>query len=259
MHSKCGFKQTVKHTAWVLLFLLCLNLVNAAVISGSVYDLALQQESNVIIEINTTPKQLLVSQNGDYLFNVNLGLYTLYAHTDTAIANESIVITDNGTYILDLILEESLIELQDYSLAESDTGVSLNDISESSIKVGIIILIGFLLVLALFAIGLYLFIRTKAIKHELATKSDSHNIKHEDKHNEIKHQSIDSSEKPLDEYEHKVLQLVKKEKRTTQKDLRKEIPLSEAKISLIITDLESKGKIRKIKKGRGNILIFVKD
>jgi len=38
--------------------------------------------------------------------------------------------------------------------------------------------------------------------------------------------------------------------------LRKEmLYLSEAKISLILTELEHKGKIEKIKKGRGNVIV----
>ena len=44
--------------------------------------------------------------------------------------------------------------------------------------------------------------------------------------------------------------------RTTQKDIRKRIPLSEAKVSLLISELESMGKIKKIKKGRGNIIVL---
>ena len=53
--------------------------------------------------------------------------------------------------------------------------------------------------------------------------------------------------------------LIKKEGgRISQKDLRKQIPLSEAKISLMIAELESKGVIDKIKKGRGNIIILKK-
>jgi uncharacterized membrane protein len=32
--------------------------------------------------------------------------------------------------------------------------------------------------------------------------------------------------------------------------------MSEAKISLMLTDLESQGKIRKIKKGRGNVVVW---
>ena len=57
-----------------------------------------------------------------------------------------------------------------------------------------------------------------------------------------------------------VIDIIKKEGgRTTQKDIRKQIPLSEAKISLMIAELEHKGVIEKIKKGRGNIIILKKN
>ena len=46
--------------------------------------------------------------------------------------------------------------------------------------------------------------------------------------------------------------------RATQKEIRKQIPLSEAKISLMIAELEHKGLVEKIKKGRGNIIILKK-
>lgn len=44
--------------------------------------------------------------------------------------------------------------------------------------------------------------------------------------------------------------------RITQLDLRKLLPYSEAKVSLIVSDLENRGIIKKIKKGRGNVLIL---
>lgn len=44
--------------------------------------------------------------------------------------------------------------------------------------------------------------------------------------------------------------------RITQLDLRKALPYSEAKVSLIVSDLESRGLVKKIKKGRGNVLIL---
>ena len=54
-----------------------------------------------------------------------------------------------------------------------------------------------------------------------------------------------------------VLKFIKKEgKRTTQKDIRKQFPLSESKISLVISELEEKELIKRIKKGRGNIIIL---
>ena len=48
---------------------------------------------------------------------------------------------------------------------------------------------------------------------------------------------------------------ISRHKRVTQKEITKEFGHSKAKVSLIIADLEDKGHIRKIKKGRGNILV----
>lgn len=61
------------------------------------------------------------------------------------------------------------------------------------------------------------------------------------------------------DYKKEVLDVIKKEERITQKDLRRKIPLSEAKVSLIITELYDEGSIKKIKKGRGNILVYNKE
>jgi len=49
--------------------------------------------------------------------------------------------------------------------------------------------------------------------------------------------------------------ILKKGGRTTQKDLRKEVIYGEAKVSLMIADLEDRGLIKKIKRGRSNIII----
>ena len=60
-----------------------------------------------------------------------------------------------------------------------------------------------------------------------------------------------------DDITKQIIHIIKEEGgRTTQKLIRKKIPLSEAKISLAITELVANGKIKKIKKGRGNIIIL---
>ena len=41
-----------------------------------------------------------------------------------------------------------------------------------------------------------------------------------------------------------------------QKDLRKRLGLSEAKVSMIVAELEEAGIVKKIRKGRANILVF---
>ena len=42
----------------------------------------------------------------------------------------------------------------------------------------------------------------------------------------------------------------------TQKELREMVNIGEAKVSLVVSELESYGLIKKIKRGRGNILIL---
>ena len=44
--------------------------------------------------------------------------------------------------------------------------------------------------------------------------------------------------------------------RMTQKDLRARLNCSEAKVSLMVTDLEDRGLVHKVKKGRGNIILL---
>jgi len=245
------------------------GLANAAMISGAIYDLALQKESNVIVEIDSIPKQLLVSKIGDYAFTIKPGNYTLYAHTALAKATESIIIDDDNNYTLDLILEDTSPSVSEgLILQESDLNVSSSNISDTNKSKDILLLVGLILIVVLALIILYILVYEKKIKskssrYDIHHKQDTNHdaIRESTKHdiaNETKN-PVAKSESQLDEYAHNALQLIKKEKRTTQKDLRKEIPLSEAKISLIVTELEDKGKIRKIKKGRGNILIFVKD
>ena len=54
----------------------------------------------------------------------------------------------------------------------------------------------------------------------------------------------------------RILDFIKKEEKTTQKEIRKHFPSSEAKISLVIAELEKKGLVDKIKKGRGNVIVL---
>ena len=68
-------------------------------------------------------------------------------------------------------------------------------------------------------------------------------------------ESGEDTEKDLN----KIVEIIKEEGgRVTQKEIRKQIPLSEAKISLMVAELGHKGVIQKIKKGRGNIIILKK-
>jgi len=59
----------------------------------------------------------------------------------------------------------------------------------------------------------------------------------------------------LDEDAKKVLSLLESfENRATQKDLKDALGFSDAKLSLILSELESMGKIKRFKRGRGNVV-----
>jgi uncharacterized membrane protein len=63
----------------------------------------------------------------------------------------------------------------------------------------------------------------------------------------------------LDKYALEVLEILKKSgNRLTQKELRDKMPIGEAKVSLIVAELEELGYVKKIKQGRGNIIVLKK-
>ena len=218
-----------------VMLLLFPQLVFSATIYGTIYDLSLDKAKDIRVEINTEPRQFYISKNGSYAFNVPNGDYRVEARQYIgdllkASVSENITIKDQGSYVLDLILFPSLEE----DLLDDDINI-IDPYPETKINFVILfILILFILV------AIFVYIKNK------------------------KKISITEAEKKTkEEYEGNDLgQIVKiindEGGRTTQKHIRKQIPLSEAKISLMIDELEHKGTIEKIKKGRGNIIILKK-
>jgi len=213
----------------ILMLLLLPNLVFSATIYGTIYDLSLDKTNDVRVEINTEPKQFYISKNGSYVFNVPNGAYSIEAKQYIgdllkASVSENITIRDDGSYVLDLILFPNLDEdeLED----ELDIIEPFEERKINLMLVYIIILI--------IAIIFIFYIRSK--KKTSLKKEKSEDVDLE-----------------------QIIKILKQEGgRTTQKEIRKQIPLSEAKISLMIAELEHKGIVEKIKKGRGNILILKK-
>ena len=225
--------------AYAFVWMFLISFVNAAIIHGAIYDLSLKKVNNARVEINTTPNQFLVAQNGSYEFNVPSGAYTIKAqlmqkNTALAVVQENITTNQDGSYVLDLILFPDIEE----GVEEIDIDVNGDIIESKSNKDRL--LIGFFIMLILLSILIAIYY-AKKIKNT---------TKIEDKKTEGKYEG-DSLEE--------IMQIIKKEGgRVTQKDIRKQIPLSEAKISLMIAELEHNGIIEKIKKGRGNIIILKK-
>ncbi len=219
------------------------SLVCAAQIQGQVYDLELNVLNNVKVEIDTVPKQILVVKDGSYAFDLDPGTYTITATflPDDLKITEYVTIKDQGTYNLDLILfpnldpeTEILDEISEIDLTETFIEENVNTLGR---LVTAIVLLG--LVIAVVIIWFKFKKKTEEIKKD------------------VKKQVAKVSKPAVPDDLKELVAFIKHEGgRTTQKEIRRQFPQSEAKISLMIAELEDKGIIKKIKKGRGNIIVF---
>jgi len=229
-----------------ILFLLFMPLVFSATIHGKVFDYNFRLATNSVVKINTVPEQRIVAVDGSYSFMVPVGEYTITAFVNDEteqlvyFVEDNISVVGEGDYVRDLILfpYEDLGELD--LNGDFDEVIIEDEKGGSALLIIFYVLGGAVLIMALLVL---VFGGKKGKKKEKPEAQGVETVK-----------TIGTGEEP-DELD-KVLAFIKAHKRVTQKDIRKEFPLSEAKISLIITDLESQGKIRKIKKGRGNIVIY---
>ena len=226
----------------------------AADIHGSIYDFSLNKMGNVVVEIDTAPKQFYVSKDGAYSFTVPIGFYAVKAeHYEGRLlvssTSENITVKDEGDYILDLVLFP-VIDAEE--LLEDEIKAPKRSFY---VNYFIIAAIFVLVAMPLF----YLYNKKRAAKEE-ERKEDIEKEKREEEEEEKREvEKVAEPEINGEDGLDKVVEIIKEEGgRTTQKEIRKQVPLSEAKISLIISELEAEGKIRKIKKGRGNIIVLEK-
>ena len=243
----------------LLLLILCIPFSLAATIHGTIYDISLEEAVNVRVSVDTSPTQLYISKNGFYSFQIPPGDYTITAEqysNDFVIAStqEPLTISDQGEYVVDLILLPVFEESEDSETEFIDDSTDeIIDKPPYNMLPAIIILILICLIL------IYLFLKKnkQKPKKQQPKKKTKNNLKRKPKTKKPKTKQIHqlkTVQLPKDLSE--LYEFIRKHKRTTQKEIRKTIPLSEAKISLMITDLESRNLIKKIKKGRGNIIIL---
>lgn len=220
-----------KQAVIILLLLLSVELASAAKISGTVYDYTLNRAGNVILEVNSSPRQQYISKDGTYDFELSDGSYILTArsYNNGRLVSSDIEylnISGNGNFVIDIIMFPSLDEEE--NLFE-DIDINLSSVAETE-KSNHFYFFMILSGLLIFGVLVYIMIRKKR-KPKVMPAQDDDVAGH-------------------------VLLLIKKHRRMTQKEIRKEIPMSEAKISLVLTELEAQGTIKKVKKGRGNVIIL---
>ncbi len=240
----------------------------AAVIKGNIYDFSLNKIGDVIVEIDSAPKQTIVSKDGSYSFTLNPGSYIVSAAQKSGIdviakAEEKIDVKSEGEFSVDLILFP-VIEQQ--GVDDISPGVSLN--GEAN-YVPYIFAAGVLVALVTAIIAVVILHKLKSRKRKLTGKLAQQKEKKKDMLSKSKRRKKAAEAERVEKAENQIaakkdiydageiIEILKRHGgRATQKDIRKEIPFSEAKISLMIAELESKGKLEKIKKGRGNIIIL---
>lgn len=217
---------------FLALFMLIFPASYGAVISGTIYDSMLNKKYDSVVEITTTPVQRLVAKDGTYSFNVPEGQYIIKAAYSIggmiySMDYVNVEVKEDGEYTVDLILFPSTEEEEEI-LNESDIPVDEDYELEKPPYYALFYIL-------LLAAVIYIIYKSRK-KKEKETKT------------EVIEDDADA-----------VIKFLKKEKgRATQKEIRKNFPQSEAKISLIISDLEDRGVVKKIKKGRGNIIILKK-
>ena len=242
-----------------IIFLLTIPLALGATIHGKVFDYNFRLAANSIVKINTVPEQKMVAVDGSYSFTVPKGEYTLTAfvndETEQLVyyVEDNISVVEEGDYVRDLILfpYEDLSELD--LNGEFDELIIIDEPKKTSfLLIVFYVLGGVVIIIALLVLAFGSKKEKRKEEPETQVAKTGAGAAESAKAETVK--PITTGEEP-DELE-KVLAFIKAHRRVTQKDIRKEFPLSEAKISLIITDLESQAKVRKIKKGRGNIIIY---
>ncbi len=205
----------------LLLLLFYTPFASGATLHGSVYDLDFDIVDSAVVEIDSKPMQSMISRDGSYSFELNVGDYILDAkyyigQELVASTQEEISIVKEGDYVIDLIL---------FPTFDSSIGDDF-DVDFSYRKS--LWWIWTILIVSVFV--LYIIFKKRPKK------------------------KIDE-----DDELNGVLNFIKKQGgRTTQKEIRKNLGLGEAKASLIITELEYKKIVHRIKKGRGNIIILNK-
>ncbi len=219
----------------------------AATVYGTIYEWSDLETplKNTIVEVNSTPSQYVVSTTGTYSFNLSPGNYLIKAKyyrnniLEYAVEDD-IRIEKEGDFVHDLLLFPPTESEYEY-LADLNLTGDLELKSESNLKY-------YIIVLALAALFILLWMKKK--KNKPIEQGAEETI-------EIPPENIAKTKiKELPEDLRGIYELIlKKGGRVTQKELRKEVKYGEAKVSLLIADLENRGLVKKIKKGRANIII----
>ncbi len=268
-----------------LVFLLFTGLVSAASISGVVYDSNLDKIDKAVIElVGASSTQVKVTRNGSYWFEAPSGDYFLLAKTAESADNElnqSIILVAGTNTAFDLVLlglnkepmapeTDFLEEISSESINETQL-TELDNLDEGGRKNANYYYWAFGGLLVLVAAIAYWTWFRKPVEKQAAPDAraekkgsgqDEPLELHRKERNALEAQrkemnALEAQRKELELHreERDVLEFIEKNGGSaTQRELRKALPYSESKVSMVLTNLEGLGKLRKTKRGRGNVI-----
>jgi uncharacterized membrane protein len=242
----------------------------AAKVYGSIYDWSDLEKplKNVIVEIeeNATRVQYKVSSDGAYSFDIAPGSYVLrakyYINNILEFSGEEKLQIDkpDESRNLDLLLfpptDLDFEYLGDINL----TGELETKETEVTNYIGVIFVVLFIVLIS--GALIFNFLGKKrglkpVIPQLVIPGPDIHELDKilpeppENTASQIENKNRELPDDLRELYD----MILKKGGRTTQKEIRKDAKYGEAKVSLMLADLEDRGLVKKIKKGRSNIII----
>ena len=212
---------------------------NMATVHGTVYDFwSYTPLENIEIKVysDSTLHSTVISTDGNYSLSLQPGSYEIvaryYQHMTLVYEDEeNITLQQNDNVALDMIMfpveADENLESLDITPDSDETGAALPWLG---IAIGLIILV----------IGVVVFYNRKIMGMvEKETSAPATKVV------------------GVPEELQEVLDVIKAGGgRVNQLELRQKLPWSEAKVSLMISDLEDRGLVRKIRKGRANIIVL---
>lgn len=232
---------------FIFVTLVNVHLVSATTLTGTIYDSTLEIETEVIVEIRGEATQQYLSKNGLYEFILSEGDYQLTARKGDVTITEELTVKGEEM-VFDIFLLSNLFA-EDELWTDTEEELFVEDTKEDEKYA----LWRYFVAGAFILFALWRFSKIRKKYGGLAKFRKKMKVEHK--------KSLEEHQKDIDQepgYLEAVVDVIKKhDGRITQKQLRKEmLHLSEAKISLILTELKHKGKVEKIKKGRGNVVLL---
>lgn len=253
---------------FILLVIIVASLVmgaQAAKVYGTIYEWSDLEKplKNVIVEIeeNATRVQYKVSSDGTYSFEIAPGSYVLkakyYINNILEFSGEEKLQIDkpDDSRNLDLLLFPPT-DLDNEYLGDINLSGELEPKEPDITNYFSAIFVVLFIVVILGALIFYFLGKKRMMKPVIPGPviPDPDEFPTEPPGNILKPIENKTRELPDDLSELYDL-ILKKGGRTTQKEIRKDAKYGEAKVSLMLADLEDRGLVKKIKKGRSNIII----